>query len=473
MGVLTQLRDWVRRVFDPEPPRVGLPRPATVPFPAPAVGSEAPTVPTARTGVPAETGSRAAPASGTGTGSAAAPIATGASRRARIHAAFDTAMPVESRAGLAGRAGELDRLVEAVLEHGKHGIVFGARGSGKTSLSRVFGDLADEAGATVLYNLAGGDLDFADLCRPYLTELAAIPGEGLRQADIAPLMTAPFDARRVAGLLAERVRRPTILVLDEFDRIQSPATKSELSALMKLLADMRSGVRIVAVGIAANLEDLIEGHPSLRRHIVAVPVGGIVADQLKGLLLRCCEQAGLTVDDAAATEVAKLAQGSPYHLRLFGLNCALAADRAGLTHIDRTVVRQGLADAWAEWRALSARSAALVADAARRPAPVPLATAVICLAAATRTRVDRGDVLSVLEDGNPNGPANAQAVDAALAALGPILHPSAVEGSWYFDDALAPQFYLLVYNGVIDPASLHPDASDDLRTVLARGVRDL
>ena len=391
------------------------------------------------------------------------------SQRTRIHAAFDAGMPVENRAGLAGRARELDRLVEAVLEHGKHGIVFGARGSGKTSLSRVFGDLADEGGATVLYNLAGGDIDFSELCRPYLVELLSIPGEGVRRIDVEPFLNAPFDARQMATLLAEKVRRPTIFVLDEFDRIETTATKVELAALMKLLSDMRSPVRIVAVGIAANLEDLIEGHPSLRRHIVSVPIGGIETDQLKALLIRCCDAAGLTIDEDAAMKVARSAVGSPYHLRLFGANCAVAASRAGTDHIDDALVQQGLVDAYGEWAAISPRAAALVPEIQRAPRPVGTAIAVICLAAAMRTRVERNDVALVLnDDGHDDA-----TIEAAFAVLRPVLHASAIEGSFYFDDTLAPQFYLLVYNRRIDPARIQSAGAADLRTVLERGVREL
>jgi len=390
------------------------------------------------------------------------------SRRARIHAAFDTGMPVETRAGLAGRSVELDRLVEAVVEHGKHGIVFGARGSGKTSLSRVFGDMADEQGAIVLYNLASGDLSFSDLYRPYLTELVSIPGASLRQGDIAPLLDAPFDARHLASLLAERMRRPLVLVLDEFDRVESAATKAEVAALMKLLTDMRATTRIVAVGIAANVEDLIEGHPSLRRHMVSVPVGGIGVDPLKALLVRCCEQAGITIEDAAASQVAAAAIGSPYHLRLFGLNCALAADRAGTSVIDTAIVRQGLTEAFVEWRTLSAANADLLVRCSDLPAGPRFAIALIAYAAAMRTRIDRAEI-EVLgaEDCSVSG----ADVDAAFAALSPILTPSALDGQYLFDDALAPQFYLLLQGGKIDLQSSERGLRADLRTLLDQGAR--
>lgn len=390
------------------------------------------------------------------------------SRRARIHAAFDTGMPVETRAGLAGRSVELDRLVEAVIEHGKHGIVFGARGSGKTSLSRVFGDVADEQGAIVLYNLASGDLSFSDLYRPYLTELVTIPGGTLRQGDIAPLLDAPFDARHLASLLAERMRRPLILVLDEFDRVVSAATKAEVAALMKLLTDMRATTRVVAVGIAANVEDLIEGHPSLRRHMVSVPVAGIGVDPLKQLLIRCCEQAGLTIHDNAASQIAAAAIGSPYHLRLFGLNCALAAERAGVSVIDAAIVRQGLTNAFVEWRTLSVSTADLLIRCASLDAGPRFATALIAYAAAMRTRIDRTEIETL---GAEDGSVSSADFDMAFAALAPILTASALHDQYLFEDALAPQFYLLLQGGKIDLQSSERGLRGDLRNLLDQGAR--
>lgn len=390
------------------------------------------------------------------------------SRRGRIHAAFDTGMPVETRAGLAGRSVELDRLVEAVIEHGKHGIVFGARGSGKTSLSRVFGDLADEQGLIVLYNLASGDLSFSELYRPYLTELVSIPGASLRQGDIAPLLNAPFDARHLASLLAERMRRPLALVLDEFDRVESAATKAEVAALMKLLTDMRATTRIVTVGIAANVEDLIEGHPSLRRHMVSVPVGGIGNEALKTLLIRCCEQAGLTIEDGAAQQVAAAAVGSPYHLRLFGLNCALAADRAGVSSIDAAIARQGLTNAFTEWQTLSAGTADLLVRCAALPRSQRLAVAIIAYTAAMRTRVDHAEITAL---GAQDGSVTAADVDAAFAVLSPILRASAQDGQYLFEDALAPQFYLLLQGNKIDLQSSDRGLRADLRDLLEQGAQ--
>ncbi|MEB3026017.1 ATP-binding protein, partial [Parvimonas sp. M13] len=64
---------------------------------------------------------------------------------------FGANQPVDNPRDLFGREAELRTLREAVLESGMHADIHGPRGSGKTSLVRVFGDMADARGATIIY----------------------------------------------------------------------------------------------------------------------------------------------------------------------------------------------------------------------------------------------------------------------------------------------------------------------------------
>lgn len=435
MNVFRQFADWLGRLLEPQPTARSLPRPVPGAAPVPAVPFQAPP----------------------------APAKPARSRRALLHEVFDTGMPVANRAGLAGRTDELERLLEAVLDHRKHGIIYGARGSGKTSLSRIFGDMADERGCLVLYNLASGDIAFPDLFRPYLLDIAAEPQSKVRRSEVEALLNEPFDARRLASLLADRVERRTILMLDEFDRVHSLETKAELAALMKLLSDMRSEVSIVTIGIAANLEDLIAGHPSLRRHLIAVPVGGLTPTDLDALLRRCLTRVDLDITDDAAAMIVSAAVGSPYHLRLFGLYAALQADIAGKSAIDHDVAVRGLEVAFAEWRDVSRRNADLLLSQIDRPRTAALPAAIICLNAAMRSRVDRAEVIAEL--GEPNA---AEQVDAMLDMLSPILVESSTPGQYVFEDSLAPQFFLLLFTRKIasGDAQRSLGAGHDLRALL-------
>lgn len=371
-------------------------------------------------------------------------IASMSTIRKRIFQAFDAGMPVNNRSGLGGRESELSVLCDDMLEQNKHGIIFGPRGSGKTSLARVFGELADEAQNIVLYHSASGDMSFSDLMRPFLQELRTSFQGMVKDQRVEQLMHEPYYARDFAAVMADDVPSRVILVLDEFDRILSVAAKTEIAALMKLLSDMRTRVRLLIVGIATNLEDLLKGHPSLRRHLASVPVGAIAPSDLTKLLASCANEAGITFDENATERLVKRSVGSPYHLRLFGTHAALAACDNNRKDVSGADAEQGLRRALAEWAKLNDPAIQLLGDIFRhRRSQVPALIAAAALAA-NNFRFSCAEMISILH--RSCGLAEADAAHRAqvmIENLRPLLIEGGGEGMFLFQDSLMPQFVLL------------------------------
>ena len=363
--------------------------------------------------------------------------------RNRIFQAFDVGMPVDSRAGLSGRQAEVDQLWDGVVDQNKHGIIFGPRGSGKTSLSRVFGDLADEARNIVLYQSASGDTGFVELMRPYIQDLSGLFQSMARDPRTATMASQPFSARDVAMLMTDCVPTPTILILDEFDRITSEAAKHEVAGLMKLLSDTRCRVRLLIVGIAANLEDLIEGHPSLRRHLVSIPIGVISSDDIRALLEKCAQKAQLAFSDEAVELIVHSATGSPYHLRLFGMHAALTAYAEG-SNVEASHVRRGMANALVEWSRLNRPAAQLLDDVASTPGADVEAIVTACAMAAIRVRFSEQELAHTISITTiQTGTDSAARARATLQVLAPLLLHSAHDSHLIFHDSLLPQFFML------------------------------
>lgn len=358
----------------------------------------------------------------------AAPVAR-PDRRLRIHRGFAAALPVEDRFGLSGRTQEVDRMVRGVVWERKHVVVFGARGSGKTSLVRVFGDFADEVGQVVLYESTSGNIGFTDLFRPFLESLPGTGRDTVLLQRLAALETAPFGPRELATALGE-VRQSTVLVLDEFDRIDDPAVQSEVAALMKLLSDMHSRVQIVIVGIAANVDDLISGHPSLRRHMLVVPVGPIAADDLRSLLDMCAGKSDMAFAPDATAAIVHSAYGSPYHARLFGVEAALVADARGGDRIEMDDVMRGFQTAFAAWADISGNDHRIFARAVGEPGV-------------------NDDLLRLVEHVTLGaGAAGDASLSRAMVQVEPALVTMA-HGAVMFRDSLAPQFLgLMIEHGV-------------------------
>ncbi|WP_022683980.1 ATP-binding protein [Sphingobium bisphenolivorans] len=398
-----------------------------------------------------------------------APIKPISLRRDSIYAAFNTAMPVTDRHGLAGRNSELEKLVEAIVVQRKHAVIFGTRGSGKTSLARVFGDLADEAGCVALYASANGEADFDSLFRPFLTEL---PMSSTGQERARKMMSEPLDVSRLSALLVEEVRERSILIIDEYDRVQSDTAKQEVATLLKLLTDIHSPVQVVLVGIASDIDGLIAAHPSLRRHLASQRVTAIPKPELERLLLACAANARLSIDEDALDMLASAAMGSPYHARLFGMSSALVTEVGLRDRMTLGDVEEGLVSALHDWSDMSTATHALFqrilweAGSSRRMIALAAVVASQMSAISYERLVKLGH--EVLGGGSIN---EAQARDA-MTRLAPALVATPNGELWMFEDTLAPQFLLLMAKQPVPAAPPVQTPAEEMRALL-KGVDGL
>ena len=108
-------------------------------------------------------------------------------------------------------------------------------------------------------------------------------------------------------------------------------------------------MHLTVVGIASDVDDLISGHSSLRRHLVAVQIGPMGGEALTELLMKCAASARIEIDERARRLLVMSALGSPYHLRLFGFYSAITAMKQAKRTIDVQAAQEGLREAYREW----------------------------------------------------------------------------------------------------------------------------
>lgn len=368
-----------------------------------------------------------------------APVATGtgdrsprrsaADDRAALTQAFDPAHPVARRRELWGRDEQLDQMSDGVLYQRKHAIVHGARGSGKTSLVRVFADQADRQGAVLIYLACDAHTDFAGLMRPFIRFVpsANIPSGRERAFRMqADALGPDFGPRALVSLLVELAPKPIIFILDEFDRITDRGVQDAVATTMKLLSDAKAPVQLLVVGIAQSVTELIEHHPSLRRHMIAVLVRQIADADITKLIEDGGQRARLVFDPEANAAIVQAACGSPYHARLFAYHSGLLALSRGGGRVTRAIALAGLARAADEWGGMNETDHSLFARVADSAATSRLSLMELAMLAAREQWVSpaRFD----------------QSGDAVLDALAPALEGSAAKVR--FRDSLAPQFLI-------------------------------
>ena len=90
----------------------------------------------------------------------------------------------------------------------------------------------------------------------------------------------PNDVR----LYVRSLPNPSVIVIDEFDRVVGDSDTQRLMAdTIKLFSDMGVESTIVVVGVADSVADLIAGHESIARNIAQVQVSPMtIADSSNG-----------------------------------------------------------------------------------------------------------------------------------------------------------------------------------------------
>lgn len=363
--------------------------------------------------------------------------------RTNLIAAFNASQPVRDRDELAGRGKELDKLLDRVVARGSHALIHGPRGSGKTSLARIFADLAGDAGITAMYDSACGDVDFSSLMAPFFSQIPAFShGRGAEQA--AAILGEQFGPRELAKIYSEINGGRLVLIIDEFDRIINHSTKEAVAALIKLLCDMNAPVQLVLVGIATDVDELIAGHPSLGRHLASVPVTPIADSAVLALIDEGSARAGIGFSAEARNLVRSFALGSPYHARLYCLNAGVTALREGDQMIGGHAVKLGMQDAFDDWAAINENAAALIGSLLADGDHALVEAAKVTASIAGRSQYFTAETLNRAMQMNPRlRPEASRMAGASIAALEPILTQGGPGGSYSFADSLAPHFLLL------------------------------
>lgn len=242
---------------------------------------------------------------------------------------FTPTRPKQSAALFSGRSKQLQRIISGVEDQHAHILIYGERGSGKTSLANVIVAKAEAAGYLVLRFVCSVDVGFDDIFSSFLQR---IPG-GILARSISvgrAKETQQPDAR--TWLLQELIQifdnlapKHVILFTDEYDRIASETTKARLAELIKNLSDSAAPVTLLIVGIADDVSELLGRHPSLQRALMAVPLPLMTRDEIATIIAAGEEKSGLRFDPGARQSVIDLAQGLPYHAQLI---CYFAARSA-------------------------------------------------------------------------------------------------------------------------------------------------
>lgn len=273
-----------------------------------------------------------------------------ASVRAKLRLAFTPSQPVADRRLFAGRETVLKTIIRAIEDQRLHVVLYGERGIGKTSLMHVLTQAATEARYIVVYTSCGANSNFDETFRAAAAEIpllfhsgfsptAAEAEKGASLADLLP--NEPLTPRKFGDLCARLTGTRVLIILDEFDRAESAAFRRDIAEVIKNLSDRLGRVQLVLAGVAADLTELVEHIPSIRRNIFALRVPKMSEAEVLQIIANGEREADLKFDPQASAFVVEVARGSPY---IANLICHHAG-HAALDAVRSTVIATDVAAA--------------------------------------------------------------------------------------------------------------------------------
>ncbi len=254
---------------------------------------------------------------------------------AKLMQAFSPGTAISQSNWFRGRRAPIRRIIDAVNQSGQHVAIYGERGVGKTSLANCLAEFlrpfTSEVIASHRVNCTR-DSSFQDIWNA----LFALIG--------AP-QWPPYERLTPNDVLAALPRRQKlILILDEFDRIENPDLDAAFADTIKGLFDFAVDTTLVIVGVADDIDDLIEEHQSIDRCLVQVPLERMNSGELAEIVQSGIEFAGMTVSADAVASICTICLGLPYYAHALGLAVGRVAVDNSRTNIEASDVTTGAAN---------------------------------------------------------------------------------------------------------------------------------
>jgi energy-coupling factor transporter ATP-binding protein EcfA2 len=247
---------------------------------------------------------------------------------------------------------QIKRLLNAISERGRHAVLYGERGVGKTSLTNIFHMLIEGTEQTVfpVRVQASPQDDYVSLWAKVLREITYPVKEeqGYGRETISNRSFADSFKDKISADDVVRSLRAigdsisVVVIFDEFDKIESLETKKMMSHTIKALSDAGVRATIVIVGVADDINTLVEAHESVKRNLEEIKMPRMSNDEMKEILAKRIPTMGMTLHPDAQWKIITLSRGLPEYAHILGRNAAVDAIEKKSLEIVETNVDQSI-----------------------------------------------------------------------------------------------------------------------------------
>ena len=249
-------------------------------------------------------------------------------------------MPLTENELFAGRSDQIQSLLGSVSEPGKHAVLYGEQGVGKTSLAKLLSGFFPSTLRNV-FNIreqADPTDDFSSIWKKVFKDIHVEVERNGRDV-VAPVASfydgeiTPDDVRREMMVLFGPNDLP-LIVIDEFDKIKSARARELMANTLKALSDFGVNVTVILVGVADDVGELISGHPSVTRCIEQIAMPRMTMPEREEILAKRIPRLGMTIGEKPRRRIVNLSRGLPAYIHSMGLEAVRSALGRGCLAIE-------------------------------------------------------------------------------------------------------------------------------------------
>ena len=241
--------------------------------------------------------------------------------------------PVDRKALFAGRIRQIAEVLDAIAQKGKHIVLYGERGVGKTSIAKVVNEFSQDEDIWIApYVTCDTSDDFSSICAKIFGQVEVIentPRIGFTSrvnssvknlAEMVGSHWRPFDVLRLLQYLSET--RIVVVTVDEFDRITQPGVTALFADTIKALSDNNVNATLLLVGVADSVNALIQEHASAERACAQIRMPRMTAAELREIVTERLSEVSMNIEPDALSFITSISQGLPHYTHLIGLHAA-------------------------------------------------------------------------------------------------------------------------------------------------------
>lgn len=244
-------------------------------------------------------------------------------KRFEANQLFTPSAPIAVAQMFAGRLEQARKIVDAIGERGRHIVLYGERGVGKSSMAQIIQAFIPAGPRKVRHFQAQafpGDT-FTEVAKRIFSEIHfdADFGEGQRAYTVSQFYPHEVTIDHFLTEMKQFTQAEIpVITIDEFNELDDENTAVIMSNIIKALSDTGSHVTIFLVGVADNVTTLLKKHESIERCVEQILMPRMSVAERQEILSLRLDQLEMTMSPDSMWRIVNLSKGLPAYVHSLG-----------------------------------------------------------------------------------------------------------------------------------------------------------